>query len=114
MENSSLIVKKPARKTECFLAGFLFCGIKTFAFFLDNILISLDNLKTIFKTRLEDIPLKEFYILEENDPNSLQAKISDFNDSIADGWKMASIQYAVDQGKYSVFIVLINTNKTDS
>ncbi len=58
--------------------------------------------------------MKEFYILEENDPNSLQAKISDFNDSIADGWKMASIQYAVDQGKYSVFIVLINTNQPAS
>ncbi len=58
--------------------------------------------------------MKEFYILEENDPNSLQAKISDFNDSIADGWKMASIQYAVDQGKYSVFIVLVNSSQSAS
>ncbi len=62
----------------------------------------------------EDTSLKEFYILEENDPNSLMSRVADFNDSIADGWKMASIQYAVDQGKYSVFIVLVNNNSPAS
>lgn len=53
----------------------------------------------------------EFYILEENDPTSLQQRIYDFKSQIADGWRMKSIQYAVDQGKYSVFIVITNDTK---